>query len=129
MREVSETAWERGTIAGAVVRTPLVRLSADDLPAEVYLKLENLQPVGSFKIRGAYNAMARLPRPGDGQPGNMAQGLAWCARERGIPCTVVVPEQAPETKLGAWVQSTSRSRSTNLRRHLLRDGGMASPAA
>ena len=95
----------RDRIAGAVVRTPLVRLSADDLPAEVYLKLENLQPVGSFKIRGAYNAMAQLAPEdlADGvwtvSAGNMAQGLAWCARERGIPCTVVVPEQAPETKL------------------------------
>ena len=84
---------------------PLVRLNADDLPAEVYLKLENLQPVGSFKIRGAYNAMAQLAAEdlADGvwtvSAGNMAQGLAWCARERGVPCTVVVPEQAPETKL------------------------------
>ena len=98
-----EAAGDR--IAGSVVRTPLVRLNADDLPAEVYLKLENLQPVGSFKIRGAYNAMAQLDPEdlADGvwtvSAGNMAQGLAWCARERGIPCTVVVPEQAPETKL------------------------------
>ena len=102
LREI-EAARDR--IAGAVVRTPLVRLNADDLPAEVYLKLENLQPVGSFKIRGAYNAMAQLAAEdlADGvwtvSAGNMAQGLAWCARERGIPCTVVVPEQAPETKL------------------------------
>ena len=92
-------------IKGAVVRTPLVRLNADDAPAEIYLKLENLQPVGSFKIRGAYNAVAQLKdrELADGvwtvSAGNMAQGLAWCARERSVPCTVVVPEQAPETKL------------------------------
>ena len=102
---LEEIEAARDRIAGAVVRTPLVRLSADDLPAEIYLKLENLQPVGSFKIRGAYNAMAQLAPEdlADGvwtvSAGNMAQGLAWCARERGIPCTVVVPEQAPETKL------------------------------
>lgn len=97
-------------IRGHVVRTPLVRLNADDLPAEIYLKLENLQPVGSFKIRGAYNAMAQLD-PDElaagvwtVSAGNMAQGLAWCARERGIPCTVLVPEQAPETKLANVVR-------------------------
>ena len=95
----------RERIRGAVVRTPLVRLNVDDAPAEIYLKLENLQPVGSFKIRGAYNAMAQIA-PGQiargvwtVSAGNMAQGLAWCARERGVPCTVVVPEQASETKL------------------------------
>ena len=87
------------------MRTPLVRLNVDDAPAEIYLKLENLQPVGSFKIRGAYNAVAQLTPDQLAKgvwtvsAGNMAQGLAWCARERGVPCTVVVPEQAPETKL------------------------------
>src|SRR5262249_59135690 len=50
----------RRRIAGAALRTPLVRLNCPDAPAEVYLKLENLQPIGSFKIRGAANAMARL---------------------------------------------------------------------
>ena len=102
---LDEIQAARDRIAGSVVRTPLVRLNADELPAEIYLKLENLQPVGSFKIRGAYNAMAQLDPEelADGvwtvSAGNMAQGIAWCARERGIPCTVVVPEQAPETKL------------------------------
>src|SRR5437016_72671 len=51
----------RRRIAGSALRTPLVRLNCPDAPAEVYLKLENLQPIGSFKIRGAANAMARLP--------------------------------------------------------------------
>ncbi|MDP7578987.1 MAG: threonine/serine dehydratase [SAR202 cluster bacterium] len=97
-------------IRGAVVRTPLVRLNSDDAPSEIYLKLENLQPVGSFKIRGAYNAMAQFTHDqlSNGvwtvSAGNMAQGLAWTAREKGVPCTVVVPEQAPETKLANIVR-------------------------
>jgi threonine dehydratase len=85
----------------------LVRLNGFDVPAEIYLKLENLQPIGSFKIRGAANAIAHL-RPeqlGRGvftaSAGNMAQGVAWRARQLGIPCTVIVPETAPETKLRA----------------------------
>jgi threonine dehydratase len=107
---INEIRAARNRIIGHVVRTPLVRLDADDLPAEIYLKLENLQPVGSFKIRGAYNAMAQLDSDelADGvwtvSAGNMAQGLAWCARERGVPCTVLVPEQAPETKLANVVR-------------------------
>jgi threonine dehydratase len=84
-----------------------VRLNADGAGAEVWLKLENLQPIGSFKLRGAANAM-RLAGPEklrDGvytaSAGNMAQGVAWSARELGVPATVVVPEQAPATKLAA----------------------------
>jgi threonine dehydratase len=97
----------RHRIAAAALRTPLVRLNGFDLSAEIYLKLENLQPIGSFKIRGAANAMAQLS-PAQLQrgvltasAGNMAQGVAWRARELGIPCTVVAPETAPETKLHA----------------------------
>jgi threonine dehydratase len=97
----------RGTLAGSALRTPLVRLRLDDAPAEIHLKLECLQPIGSFKLRGALNAMAEAP-PGaldrgvvTASAGNMAQGVAWGARERGIPCTVVVPEHAPQTKLDA----------------------------
>jgi len=89
------------------LRTPLVRLDVDDAPAEIYLKLENLQPIGSFKIRGAANAMAQVD-PGHlargvytASAGNMAQGVAWNARRIGIPCTSVVPEAAPEAKLSA----------------------------
>jgi len=97
----------RGRIGRSVVRTPLVRLNSAGGDADIYLKLENLQPIGSFKIRGASNAMARLPaeqlRRGvlTASAGNMAQGVAWCARELGIPCTVVSPETAPETKIAA----------------------------
>jgi threonine dehydratase len=78
-----------------------------DAPAEIYLKLENLQPIGSFKIRGAANAMAHLPQEQlehgvvTASAGNMAQGVALCARRLGIPCTVIAPETAPETKVSA----------------------------
>jgi threonine dehydratase len=97
----------RRHIAGAAVRTPLLRLGSSSLPAEVYLKLENLQPIGSFKIRGAANAIAHLTTDQlqrgvlTASAGNMAQGVAWRARELGIPCTVVAPETAPATKLQA----------------------------
>jgi threonine dehydratase len=89
------------------VRTPLVRLNAPEAPAEIWLKLENLQPFGSFKLRGALNAIRRAA-PEDlragvvtASAGNMAQGVAWAARELGLPCTVVVPDHAPQTKLAA----------------------------
>jgi len=94
-------------IKGKVNRTPLVRFYDNDLPAEIYLKLENLQPIGSFKIRGAYNAMSLADRSllKDGvytaSAGNMAQGVAWNARMMNIPCTVIVPDHAPQTKLDA----------------------------
>jgi threonine dehydratase len=85
------------------VRTPLVRLP----DADVWLKLENLQPIGSFKIRGATNAIRQAPRGAaaagvvTASAGNMAQGVAWAARELGVPATIVVPEHAPETKVRA----------------------------
>ena len=78
-------------IAGKAIRTPLVRLNFRDTPAEIYLKLENLQPIGSFKLRGATNAMALVPRERlargvyTASAGNMAQGVAWNARRLGIP--------------------------------------------
>ena len=96
----------RKRIAGAAIRTPLVRLNAD-APAEIWLKLENLQPIGSFKIRGASNRMALTPKDElargvwTASAGNMAQGVAWNAKRLGIPCTVVVPEGAPATKIKA----------------------------
>lgn len=97
----------RQVIARAAIRTPLVRLNLDETPAEIYLKLENLQPIGSFKIRGAANAMARLSTHELGRgvltasAGNMAQGVAWNARQLGITCTVIAPASAPETKVRA----------------------------
>ena len=97
----------RGVIADSAIRTPLVRFHVPSAPAEIYLKLENLQPIGSFKIRGASNAIARLkPETLErgvvtASAGNMAQGVAWCARKLGIPCTVIAPATAPETKISA----------------------------
>jgi threonine dehydratase len=96
----------RRNIAGVALRTPLVRCNAD-APGEIYLKLENLQPIGSFKIRGAANVMARTPRERlergvlTASAGNMAQGVAFCARRMGIEATIVAPETAPATKIGA----------------------------
>jgi threonine dehydratase len=97
----------RRVITDSAIRTPLVRLNVPSAPAEIYLKLENLQPIGSFKIRGAANAIARLPpeklKRGviTASAGNMAQGVAWCARKLGVPCTVIAPDTAPDTKIKA----------------------------
>ena len=104
---LDEIRSARGRIAGSALRTPLVRLNVEDAPAEIWLKLENLQPIGSFKLRGAGNAMGLLPLAAlargvyTASAGNMAQGVAWNARRLGVPCTVVVPEHAPQTKLAA----------------------------
>jgi threonine dehydratase len=102
---IEEIEAAREQIAGSVVRTPLVRLGVQDAPAEIYLKLENLQPMGSFKVRGSGNALAVVP-PEEiaagvwtSSAGNMAQALAWHSRRRGLPCTVVVPDTAPSSKL------------------------------
>jgi threonine dehydratase len=100
-----EVARER--IADVAVRTPLHRLRIDDAPAEIYLKLETLQPINSFKIRGAANAIRSAPDAARRQglvtasAGNMAQGVAWVARELGLPATIAVPDHAPQTKLAA----------------------------
>ncbi len=104
VRDAAETVYR------AAIRTPLVRL---DLPGrrtddpEIFLKLETLQPIGSFKIRGAQNAIARLSRPelADGvwtvSAGNAAQGVALAARLAGVTCSVMVMDTAPDTKLRA----------------------------
>jgi threonine dehydratase len=104
---IEEIRAARGRIAGAAIRTPLIRLNLDAAPAAIHLKLENLQPIGSFKLRGASNAMAMAPAEElargvyTASAGNMAQGVAWNARRLGVPCTVIVPDHAPETKLAA----------------------------
>lgn len=106
---LDEIRAARDRIAGTALRTPLVRLNVD-APVEIWLKLECLQPIGSFKLRGATNAMRRIAdeapeRLASGvytaSAGNMAQGVAWGARSLGIPCTVVVPDTAPATKIAA----------------------------
>ena len=100
-----QAAAER--IADSVVQTPLLRLHLDGAPCQLYLKLENLQPIGSFKLRGAGNAMALADPQAlakgvwTASAGNMAQGVAWHARRLGIACHVVVPDHAPQTKLDA----------------------------
>jgi threonine dehydratase len=105
--ELSEIESARARIADVAVRTPLVRLRVEDAPAEIYLKLETLQPIGSFKIRGATNAVrsaapeARSRGLVTASAGNMAQGVAWVGRELGLPVTIAVPEHAPQAKLSA----------------------------
>src|SRR3989441_3408692 len=94
------------TIRGSVLRTPIVRLNIDS-DMEIYLKLENLQPTGSFKVRGSCNAIALAGPAAKSRgvytcsAGNMAQALAWQAKQNGIPCSTIVPDNAPETKLQA----------------------------
>ncbi len=94
----------RERIAGVVERTPLILFEGVD---GIHLKLETLQPIRSFKVRGAANALGMLS-PNElaagvytASAGNMAQGLAWAARKHGVPCSVVVPDGAPQTKLAA----------------------------
>ena len=106
MIALAEIERAREVIDGVAVRTPLVRLNVD-ADVEIHLKLETLQPVNSFKIRGAANAVLQATdeelRDGvlTASAGNMAQGVAYAARLRGVPATIVVPEHAPETKLAA----------------------------
>ncbi|RUS74402.1 hypothetical protein EGW08_017837 [Elysia chlorotica] len=112
-KEVNEVTLQdiqqaRERIAGSVTKTPLVPLNQDSkgTPSrEIFLKLENLHPIGSFKIRGACNAICTIPieKLKDGvytaSAGNFAQGLAWNARQLGVPCSVVMPDHAPEAKV------------------------------
>jgi threonine dehydratase len=102
---LAEIHAARERIRNVAVRTPLIRfLHGTDAP-EIWLKLENLQPINAFKIRGAANAVAMLSPEARAQgvwtisAGNAGQGVAYAAREAGIPCTVVVIETAPETKI------------------------------
>jgi len=103
---IAQAEEARRNIAGIAMRTPLVRCNTDD-PANLYLKLECLQPIGSFKIRGAANVMALTPRESlqrgvlTASAGNMAQGVAFCARRLGIPATIIAPDTAPATKVNA----------------------------
>lgn len=102
LKEIYEA---RDRISGLLVRTPLVRLQVDDAPAEIYLKLENLQRVGSFKPRGAVNVLRSVPKEQlakgvyTASSGNMALALAWYSRQLGIPCTSIVRETSADAKL------------------------------
>ena len=103
---LTEVRAAQGRIAASVVRTPLLRLQ-EDSEAEIWLKLENLQPIGSFKLRGALSRMlAADPRELEGgvytaSAGNMAQGVAFAARLLGVQATAIVPDTAPAAKLDA----------------------------
>jgi threonine dehydratase len=100
---ISQAEEARRNIAPIAFRSPVV-LCNTDAPATLYLKLENLQPIGSFKIRGAANVMALTPREQlergvlTASAGNMAQGVAFCARRLSIKATIIAPETAPATK-------------------------------
>jgi threonine dehydratase len=104
---LDEVRQARERIKGAVVRTPLLRYESEPGATEIYLKLENLQPIGSFKLRGALNRMLGVPRDElregvyTASAGNMAQGVAWAARALEVPASVVVPDTAPRAKLDA----------------------------
>lgn len=98
----------RERLAGTILRTPLIRFGNADLsPHSIYLKLENLQPTGSFKVRGAGNALlaADDDELKDGvwtaSAGNMGQALAWYAKKLHVSCTVLVPDDAPDVKVNA----------------------------
>jgi threonine dehydratase len=103
--EVSEIRTARERIAKTIVRTPLIRLELGrDFP-DIRLKLENLQPINAYKLRGAANAVAMLSEADRKRgvwtisAGNAGQGVAYAARAAGVPCTVVVVETAPKSKL------------------------------
>ena len=102
---IEDVEKARGRIAGTVLRTPLVRLDLGRGAPEIWLKLENLQPTNAYKIRGAINAVARLSDDERARgvwtisAGNAGQGVAYAARQFGIPSTVVAIETAPQTKL------------------------------
>jgi len=114
--ELREIEAARARIADVALRTPLVRLHAAEVPAgtDIYLKLEALQPIGSFKIRGATNAVRTAPEKARRaglvtvSAGNMAQGVAWAGRELGLSATIAVPEHAPQAKLDAIEQLGGR---------------------
>ena len=102
---LKEIEQARDNVAGTIIRTPLVRLESGEGTSEIWLKLENLQPTNSYKIRGAANAVANLTESERARgvwtisAGNAGQGVAYAARKVGIPCSVVAIETAPQTKL------------------------------
>jgi len=103
--QLSEIQEARERIAKTIVRTPLIRLELGPDDPDIRLKLENLQPINAYKLRGAANAVAMLPEDERKRgvwtisAGNAGQGVAYAARQAGIPCAVVVVETAPASKL------------------------------
>ena len=103
--QLSEIQEARQRIANTIVRTPLIRLELGPEFPDIRLKLENLQPINAYKLRGAANAVAMLSEQKRTRgvwtisAGNAGQGVAYAARAAGVPCTVVVVETAPKSKL------------------------------
>ncbi|PYL87397.1 MAG: pyridoxal-5'-phosphate-dependent protein subunit beta [Verrucomicrobia bacterium] len=103
--ELAEIREARTRIASTIVRTPLVHLEMGPDYPDIRLKLENLQPINAYKLRGAANAVAMLPESERKRgvwtisAGNAGQGVAYAARQAGVPCTVVVIKTAPESKI------------------------------
>jgi threonine dehydratase len=103
--ELGEIKEARERIAGTIVRTPLVRLELGPDYPDIRLKLENLQPINAYKLRGAANAVAMLSESERKRgvwtisAGNAGQGVAYAAKKAGVPCTVVAIETAPVSKL------------------------------
>jgi threonine dehydratase len=103
--ELAEIREARERIAGTIVRTPLVKLELGPGYPDIRLKLENLQPINAYKLRGAANAVAMLTESERKlgvwtiSAGNAGQGVAYAARKAGVPCTVVVIETAPASKI------------------------------
>jgi threonine dehydratase len=102
---LAEIEAARARIAGTILRTPLVRLDLGPQYPDIRLKLENLQPINAYKLRGAANAVALLSETDRAKgvwtisAGNAGQGVAYAARQAGVPCTVVAIETAPKSKL------------------------------
>src|ERR1700712_5807648 len=102
---LEEVRAARDRIAGTILRTPLVRLELGPEFPDIRLKLENLQPINAYKLRGAANAVAMLSDAerakgvGTISAGNAGQGVAYAARAAGVPCTVGAIETAPASKL------------------------------
>ena len=102
---LAEIREARERIADTIVRTPLIRLQLGPDYPDIRLKLENLQPINAYKLRGAANAVAMLPESERARgvwtisAGNAGQGVAYAAKKAGVPCTVVVIETAPASKI------------------------------
>lgn len=103
--ELAQIREARERIAGTIVRTPLLRLELGSGYPDIRLKLENLQPINAYKLRGAANAVALLSESERSRgvwtisAGNAGQGVAYAARQAGVPCTVVAIETAPASKI------------------------------
>src|SRR5438105_1104979 len=102
---LEEIRGARERIAGTILRTPLVRLELGEGAPDIRLKLENLQPINAYKLRGAANAVALLSEEERKRgvwtisAGNAGQGVAYAAAKAGVPCTVVAIKTAPQAKL------------------------------